>query len=222
MLEHIIVAQIMDHLDRHNILHENQHGFRAHRFCESQLLLITDDISRSINKGRQVDMGILDFAKAFDKVSHRRLAIKMSYYGIRNETLNGITEFLCGRQQQVVVSGETSKPAEVSSGVPQGTVLGLTLFLIYINDIADSINSTIRLFADDCVVYRQIDSPEDHLILQEDLQKLVTWSNTWRMEFNVDKCAIMNFGTLRNKSKFDYKMKNQSLQVVKHHPYLGV
>ena len=68
MLEHIVVAQIMDHLDRHNILHENQHGFRAHRSCESQLLLTADDTSRCINQGRQVDMGILDFAKAFDKV----------------------------------------------------------------------------------------------------------------------------------------------------------
>ena len=171
MLEHIVVAQIMDHLDRNNILHENQHGFRAHRSCESQLLLTTDDINRSINQGRQVDMGILDFAKAFDKVSHRRLALKMSYYGIRNGTLNWITEFLCGRQQQVVVDGETSEPAEVTSGVPQGTVLGPTLFLIYINDIADNINSTIRLFADDSVVYRQINSPDDHRILQEDLQK---------------------------------------------------
>ena len=97
-----------------------------------------------------------------------------------------------------MVDGETSEPAEVTSGVPQGTVLGPTLFLIYINDIADSINSTIRLFADDSVVYRQMNSPDDHRILQEDLEKLVEWSKTWQMEFNVDKCAIMNFGTLRN------------------------
>ena len=98
----------------------------------------------------------------------------------------------------------------------------LMLSEIYINNIADNIDSTIRLFVDDSVVYRQINSPDDHHILQEDLQKLVEWSKTWQMEFNVDKCAIMNFGILRNISKFDYKMKNQSLQVVKHHPYLGV
>ena len=136
----VLLVLIMDHLDRNNILHENQHGFRARQLCESQLLLSTDDINRSINQGRQVDMGILDFAKAFDKVSYQKIALKMSCYGIRNGTLNWITEFLRGRQQQVVVDGETSEPAEVTSGVHQDTVLGPTLFLIYINDIADNIN----------------------------------------------------------------------------------
>ena len=117
---------------------------------------------------------------AFDKVSHRRLALKISYYGIRNGTLNWSTEFLRGRQQKVVVDGETSEPPEVTSGVPQGTALGPTLFLMYINDIADNINSTIRLFADDwVVVYHQINSPDDHRILQEDLQKLVECGKTW-------------------------------------------
>ena len=99
---------------------------------------------------------------------------------------------------------------------------GLTLFLIDIHDIVENINSNIRLFADDCVVYRQIDSPQDHLILQEDLDKLVEWSDTWQMEFNVDKYVIMNIGTLRITSKFEHKMKNKTLEVVKHHPYLGV
>ena len=222
MLEHIVVAQIMDHLDSQNILHENQHGFRARRSCESQLLLTTDDIARSLNQSYQVDMGILDFAKAFDKVSHTRLSRKMEYYGIQGSTLNWVTDFLRGRNQQVVIDGETSDPAEVTSGVPQGTVLGPTLFLIYINDIAENINSNIRLFADDCVVYRQIDFPQDHVILQDDLNKLVDWSNTWQMKFNVDKCVVMNFGTSRTKTKYEYKMNNQTLETVKHNPYLGV
>ena len=130
--------------------------------------------------------------------------------------------FFHGRNQRVVIDGETSSPAEVTSGVPQGTVLGPTLFLIYINDIAENINSNIRLFADDCVVYRQIDSPQDHAILQEDLNNLFDWSNTWQMKFNVDKCVVMNIGNLKIKSKHEYKMNNQILDTVKHHPYLGV
>ena len=162
----------MDHLDHHQIIHENQHGFRLRCSCESQLLLTTDDIVRSMNQSHQVDMAILDFAKAFDKVSHQRLSRKMAYYGIHGTTLYWVMDFLHGRNQQEVIDGETSSPAEVTSGVPQGTVLGPTLFLIYINDIAENIKSNIRLFADDCVVYRQIDSTQDYVILQEDLNNL--------------------------------------------------
>ncbi|KAK6186986.1 hypothetical protein SNE40_006240 [Patella caerulea] len=95
ILEHIVVSQIMHHLDSNNILHENQHGFRSRRSCES-LLLSTDEISRHMNEGLQVDMAILDFAKAFDKVPHRRLAEKMSYYGICNNTLSWVSSFLRG------------------------------------------------------------------------------------------------------------------------------
>jgi hypothetical protein len=94
MIELIIVSQVMNRLDSQNILHENQHGFRAKRSCESQLLLSTDDIARSVNLGHQVDMAVLDFSKAFDKVSHQRLFVKMQYYGIRNETNLWINEFL--------------------------------------------------------------------------------------------------------------------------------
>ena len=126
MLEHIVVAQILDHLDRNNILHENHYGFPAHRSCESQLLLTTDDINRSINQGRQVDMGILDFAKAFDKVSHRRLALKMSYYGIRIGTLNWITEFLWGHQQQVVVDQGWQSTGQFAYWPDQWSILVLT------------------------------------------------------------------------------------------------
>ena len=223
MLEHIIVSQIMNHLDSQNILHENQHGFRAKRSCESQLLMTTDDISKSLNSGKQVDMAILDFSKAFDKVSYERLSRKLKYYGLDEKTRTWINSFLTDRKQQVVVDNATSDIASVTSGVPQGTVLGPTLFLIYINDIADNITSNIRLFADDCVLYRTINSTADNLALQQDLDKLELWSNTWQMDFNVKKCAIMQFTTPSTpKQKFDYKMKGEILEIVSHHPYLGV
>ena len=102
-------------------------------------------------------------------------------------------------------------------------MLGPTLFLIYINDIADSISSSIRLFADDCVLYRPIQSPEDHLELQRDLDRLVHWGDTWSMEFNIKKCAIMQFTTTSSKLQHNgYIMKGQTLETVQHHPYLGV
>ena len=212
----------MDHLDSQNILHENQHGFRAKRSCESQLLMTTDDISKSMNSGNQVDMAILDFSKAFDKVSHERLSQKLKYYGIDGNTRTWINSFLTDRKQQVVVDNATSDIASVTSGVPQGTVLGPTLFLIYINDIADNITSNIRLFADDCVLYRTINSTSDNITLQEDLNKLVHWSNIWQMDFNVKKCATMHFSSSNRKQKYEYKMKREILETVSQHPYLGV
>ena len=222
MLEHIIVSQIMDHLDSQNILHENQHGFHAKKSCESQLLMTTDDISKSLNSGKQVDMAILDFSKAFDKVSHKRLSLRLKYYGIDGNTRTWINSFLTDRKQQVLVDNATSDTAMVTPGVPQGTVLGPTLFLIYINDIANDITSNIRLFADDCVLYRTINNPTDNSALQKDLSKLQQWSNIWQMDFNVKKCAIMQCSTSARKRQFDYKIKGETLETVSHHPYLGV
>ena len=222
MLEHIIVSQIMDHLDSQNILHENQHGFCAKRTCESQLLMTTDDISKSMNSGNQVDRAMLDFSKAFNKDSHERLSQKLKYNGIYGNTRTWISSFLTDRKQQVVVDNATSDIASVTSGVPQGTALGQTLFLIYINDIANNITSNIRLFADDCVLYRTINSTSDNITLQEDLNKLVHWSNIWQMDFNVKKCATMHFSSSNQKQKYEYKMKGEILETVSQHPYLGV
>ena len=147
---------------------------------------------------------------------------KLKYYGIDGNTRTWINSFLTDRKQQVVVDNATSDTAMVTSGVPQGTVLGPTLFLIYINDIADDITSNIRLFADDCVLYRTINNPTDNTTLQEDLSKLEQWSNIWQMDFNVKKCAIMQYSNSARKQQFDYKMKGETLETVSHHPYLGV
>ena len=110
----------------------------------------------------------------------------------------------------------------VTSGVPQGTVLGPTPFLIYINDLAEGITSNIRLFADYCVLYRTINNPTDNTASQEDLSKLEQWSSIWQMDFNVKKCAIMQCSTSTKKQNFDYKKKGETLETVSHHPYLGI
>ena len=119
------------------------------------------------------DLIIMDFAKAFDKVPHRRLLHKLEYYGIRGSThLKWINSWLSVHTQQVVLDGQASDPVPVLSGVPQGLVLGPVLFLIFINDLLDNIRSSVRLFANDCVLYRNIQSLQDCLILQEDLTSL--------------------------------------------------
>ena len=111
----------------------------------------------AVNRGhKQTDLIIMDFAKAFDKVPHRRLLHKLDYYGIRGSTHKWINSWLSGRTQQVVLDGQASDPVPVLDGVPKVSVLGPILFLIFINDLPDNIRSSVRLFTDDCVLYMNI------------------------------------------------------------------
>ena len=153
----------------------------------------------------------MDFAKAFDKVPHRRLLHKLEYYGIRGSTHKWINSWLSGRTQQVVLDGQASDPVPVPTGVPQGSVLGPVLFLIFINDLPDNIRSSVRLFADDCVLYRNIHSRQDCLTLQEDLTSLGQWEADWQM-----KCHSMRVTRHQHHKQifFDYSLHNQTLENV--------
>ena len=195
IMEHVVCSQIGHHLDDYNILYPHQHGFRKQLSCETQLISSIDDWASSINMKRQTDVIILDFSKAFDKVSHTKLLHKIRHYGITSNTNNWIKAFLGNRSQQVVVNGQASNPAAVLSGVPQGTVLGPTLFLLYINDIPEGVHSKMRLFADDSIVYREILTPQDHISLNNDMDTLHQWATMWQMDFNVTKCAVLSITT---------------------------
>ena len=140
---------------------------------------------------KQTDVIIMDFAKAFDKVPHMRLLYKLDHYGIRGSTHKWISSWLSERSQKVVLDGQASDPVPVLSGGPQGSVLGSVLFLSFINDLPDNIRSSVLLFADDCVLYRNIKSPIDCQILQDDLNSLAQWETDWQMKFNVAKCHSM-------------------------------
>ena len=120
-------------------------------------------------------------------MSHTKLLHKIQYCGINGKIYAWISAFLGSRSQQVVVNGQSSRSADVLSGVPQGTVLGPMLFLLYINDIDEGVNSQMRLFAEDSIVYREIQTSVDHLALVSDMNKLQRWAKTWQMDFYVSK-----------------------------------
>ena len=157
----------MKHLESNNILYDLQYDFRQNRSCEAQLISLLDDLTLNYDKSLQTDLNKTDFAKAFDVVPHHRLLYKLNWYGIRGNISQWINSFLTNRTQRIILENTESSTIRVSSGVPQGTVLSPTLFLIFINDLLDCIShSTLRMFADDCLLYKTIRSPQDAIDLQ--------------------------------------------------------
>ena len=222
VLESIVRKQLLEHLTENNILRDEQHGFREGRSCLTNLLGIMEDWTKIIDEGDGIDVAYLDFRKAFDLVSHKHLLYKMSKYGIKHQVLKWVQSFLQQRTQRVVVRGEKSEPCNVTSGVPQGSVLGPILFLIFINDLPLGVISPVSLFADDSKVFSRIISEKNSLkrkksgnyfkgneVLQNDLNSIREWARRWKMEFNVDKCKIMHMG--RSNPQHTYSMDGAEL-----------
>ena len=167
---------------------------------------------------------VLDFSKAFDTVPHKRLLQKLEFYGIQGEILSWIRSFLSARTQSVVVEGCRSPEDKVLSGVPKGTVFGPLLFLCHINDLPSVVDpqTAVRLFADDCLVYRSITSNSDHRQLQLDLQAHSHWGECWGMKFNVDKCHVLHIGRSGICGIRFYEMNQVFLSEVRSATYRGV
>ena len=182
-------------------------------------MVTAHDLLESYDGNTQSDVLVLDFSKAFDTVPHRKLLSKLEAYGIQGPILHWIANFLTQRKMSVVVEGESSHEVDVESGVPQGTVLGPLLFLCHINDMPECVKSKIRLFADDCLLYRTIKNFGDHIKLQQDLNNLIIWAEKWGMKFNVKKCYHLS---VRQKSSNFYTMDGQILKQVEEIPYLGI
>ena len=199
LFEHILCSHIRGHLDRQGILTPFNHGFRGRHSCESQLLVTTHDMLQWVDRGEQVDVAILDFSKAFDTVPHHRLLHKLQFCGIDGDIHLWIKNFLATRTQSILIDGDRPREDPVESGVPQGTVLCPLLFLIYISDLPSVLdpNTAVRLFSDDCLIYKSIHNTQEQVQLQHDLDALELWGRNWGIKFNMAKCNIIRMGRVR-------------------------
>ena len=220
LLESILKDKIMDHLIEKQLITESQHGFRKGRSCLTNLLAFLDVATESFDTGKQLDIAYLDFSKAFDKVPHKRLGVQLRNHGIEGGVLNWVLEWLSGRQQRVILNGFKSGWQKVLSGVPQGSVLGPLLFIIFVNRIEDGLDSQVLKFADDIKIFRNIESENDRITLQNDLNNLVKWAETWQMSFNVSKCKVMHAGRVRVRES--YEMDSVTLSDIEKEKDLGV
>jgi hypothetical protein len=191
--------------------------------CCTQLLNVYHNIGQHLDSGGQTDVVYLDFSKAFDSVCHPLLIHKLRSFGFCGNLLSWLDNYLSGRQQRVTLRGKYSDWMPVISGVPQGSILGPLLFLLYINDMPASCkNSSVALFADDAKCSRNIRSHGDCLMLQEDLDHLWLWSKVWLMSFNVDKCKVLSISRCQSKTSFPYNMNGCVLEHVDVFKDLGV
>ena len=204
--EKFIRDALYKHIVDNNLLSDHQYGFCSGRSCVSQLLVTLNSWMHSIDNNKPVDAVYLDFQKAFDTVPHKRLLKKLEGYGIEGQVFNWIKDFLCDRTQYVSVKGRNSDHTPVTSGVPQGSVLGPTLFIYYINDLPTVTNEEIKIFADDTKAFSEINSVEDQIQLQSCLDSLIEWSEKWLLCFNSDKCKVLHLG--KNNPKYKYYLKN--------------
>ena len=223
VLETLVQQHLLKYLLSNNIITHAQSGFLPSHSTVHQLLSIYDDICNALDKGVVTQAIFFDISKAFDKVWHRGLLRKMEAIGIRGNTLTWFESYLHNRKQAVVVQNSVSSYRTVNAGVPQGSVLGPTLFLIYINDIVSNILSIIKLFADDTNMYLSLN---DHILrtatLNSDLQRINMWSITWKVTFNSVKTDLVNFTTKRDPVLLPLQFNDTILENTLTHKHLGI
>ena len=201
-METMIRDHIVNHMLDNNLFSPCQYGFLAKRSTTLQLLKALDDWTEALDNGFEVDVIYTDFQKAFDKVPHQRLLGKMKAYGISQEIIDWTAKFITQRKQKVVINGESSSWKKVTSGVPQGSVLGPILFVIYINDLPEITLSKLLLFADDSKIYRQIRNVMDQIDMQTDLHRMFLWSEKWLRKFHPGKLKKLTISTGRKEDEY--------------------
>ena len=201
-MEQLIRTHIIHYMKTNKLFSRKQYGFIRGRSTTLQLLKVMEEWTQALDLGNSIDIIYMDFKKAFDKVPHQRLIYKIRALGINEEITLWIKDYLTDRTQKVIINGKSSEWKPVTSGIPQGSVLGPLLFVIYINDLPNSIISDIYMFADDTNIFKIITSDIDCQILQTDLNELKKWTDTWLLELHPDKCKTMTLGKIDHNPRY--------------------
>lgn len=221
VFERLVHDAIYPHL--HHQIIPAQHGFVKGKSTVTNLTVYTNFLFSSMDSRVQVDAIYTDFQKAFDKVDHRLLLQKLAYNGIRGDLLRWFRSYILNRTQKVVINGFSSSCITAPSGVPQGSILGPLLFVLFINDIESCfLHSHYLLYADDLKIYRNISDSEDCKLLQEDLDRLASYCNTNKLFLSIPKCKVITFTKKLNVTYFNYSLGSANLERVKTVRDLGV
>ena len=202
-METFIKRALNDHLINNDLLSNHQFGFVSGRSTITQLIVTINEWLHSMDNDVAVDAAYMDFRKAFDSVPHQRLINKLKGYNVKGPILNWIRSFLSDRLQFVKINNSSSSNLKVTSGVPQGSVLGPTLFIFFINDLPNiSTNTPVKIFADDTKVYKGIESEDDVKELQMAIDEMYQWTQKWLLNFNKEKCKILHLGKKNEKNEY--------------------
>ncbi|KAL8610848.1 hypothetical protein ACOMHN_056703 [Nucella lapillus] len=207
VIERMARERVMDHLQRNQLISEEQHGFVPGRSTITQLLEVMDTWTSIIDEGGSVDVVYMDYQKVFDSVPHRRLLGKVRAHGVEWKVLGWIQDFLKERRQKVVINGIHSQDADVTSGIPQGSMLGPLLFVMFINDLPRVVKSEVKMFADNTKLYGRSDTAQGIQDMQDDLDQLQMWSDQWLLRFHPQKCAVMKLGTTKSEATCSMSVK---------------
>ena len=223
LFESVLRDSILKHFINNNLFNDRQYGFIKGRSTAMQLLKILDEWTECLENGGQIDVLYTDLEKAFDKVPHKLLIKKLSRYNINPLLVKWIKAFLTDRRQRVRINNSFSHWVSVLSGVPQGSVLGPLLFIIYINDIFEvcEAESSLYLYADDAKLYRHISQCSDSTLLQGDINKLNEWIKRWLLKLNIDKCKLVSYGRSINIDSC-YDIDNVQIEKINSIKDLGV
>ena len=229
VFEKLVNNRIVDHLEKCGLFSDFQYGFRSSRSTADLLTVVSDRIAGAFNRSGATRAVALDISKAFDRVLHAGLLHKLKSYGISGQIFSLISSFLSNRQLEVVLDRKSSQEYPVNAGVPQGSILGPTLFLLYSNDLPDDVICDIAIYADDTTLYSRCDRASDlwqqlelASELESDLRDMVDWGKKWLVDFNAGKTQLVPFDRPNNNGSIDVKMGGSILEEKSSFKMLGL